>query len=221
MYFYPANENKMNKRMKFWGLAGLMIVTSVLLIISISGTKTIFLKDGISESDWVEGNPQAKIILIEYSDFECPACKIFAEEIQKIVDEFGNHIAFVYRHYPLESIHEYAMSAAYASEAAGAQGKFWEMHDMLFLTQEDWTTQQNPEESFFNYAKSMGLDMKKFEEDYNSRSIRNRVKESKTFAEKIGLTGTPTLFINGQQINNPRSHEDFRKLIRDAIAKNS
>jgi len=211
----------MNKRIKFWGITAVIIIFSVLLIVFVAGSSTpVFLKDGISDSDWIQGNKNAKVVLIEYSDFECPACKIFAQEIQSIVDEFSEHIVFTYRHYPL-NIHEYAIQAAYAADAAGAQGKFWDMHDMLFLTQEEWASQKNPEESFFNYAKNLGLDMKKFEEDYNSKSVRGRVEASQSFAQELGLTGTPSLFINGKKINNPRSHESFRKLIRETISQNS
>jgi len=213
----------MNKRIKFWTVASLLIIASALIMIKVAGVgaKPLFIKDGISPSDWVQGNPQAKVTLIEYSDFQCPACKVFNIELQKIMEEFGSHIAFAYRNYPLISIHKYSINAAYAAEAAGVQGKFWEMHDILFNTQEDWSNQENPEQSFFDYAKNIGLDMKKFEEDYNSRKIRNKVEESRSFAEGLGIKGTPTIFINGKQINNPRSHEDFRKLIRDIIAQNS
>lgn len=174
------------------------------------------LIDTLSDSDWLQGNKNAKVVLIEYSDFECPACAYYSKMIDEAVAEFGNHIAFVYRHFPL-SIHKNAEKAAWAAEAAGAQGKFWEMHDRLFTYQNTWTPQVNPEETFRKFANDLGLDVDQFKMDYESRAIRKNVKLDVESAEKNKLDYTPTLFLNGKKLNNPKTYEGFRTLIRDVI----
>ncbi len=93
----------------------------------------------VTEADWSKGNLESPVVLLEYSDFQCPACKARGPIIENLLGEFGDHIRFVYRHMPLSSIHNNAQLAAQATEAAGVQGKFWEMHDHLFETQSEWS----------------------------------------------------------------------------------
>lgn len=184
-------------------------------------TANLPLVDSLSPSDWTQGNKEAKVILIEYSDFQCPGCAAFSKTLDDIVKEFGNHIILAYRHFPLKDIHKNAEPAAWAAEAAGVQGKFWEMHDKLFTYQNTWSGQVNPEITFQKFATDLGLDMGKFNTDYNSRTIRKNVDLDLASAEKNKLDHTPTIFLNGKQLDNPRNYDEFRTLVREAIQNNS
>lgn len=214
----------MNKqRTKFWGSVVLILLVSAYVMIKLgSGPGTSApLVDSISPTDWIQGDAKSKVVLIEYSDFECPACAQYSKVVNDIAAEFGAHMAFVYRHYPLKTIHKNALVAAYAAEAAGAQGKFWEMHDKLFTYQKDWIESAALEEMFKKFAADLGLDAAKFDTDYNSRKIRNNVDLDIESGDKNDITYTPTFFLNGKKINNPRGYDEFRQLIRDAIQSNS
>lgn len=209
----------MISKTKFWSAAAIILLISSWIMIKLGGGFSgadIPLVDSLSDSDWIRGNKEAKVVLIEYSDFQCPACAYYSKMVNDIVSEFGNHMAFAYRHFPLEK-HENAKKAAYAAEAAGVQGKFWEMHDILFTYQNTWTKQVNPEDTFQKFAADLGLNMDQFDSDYNSRKIRKNVDLDIESGEKNRLDYTPTLFLNGKQIKNPKNYDEFRTLIREAI----
>lgn len=169
--------------------------------------------------DNVKGNSTSTIVLMEYSDFQCPACRGYYIVLRQIVQEFGDRIAFVYRHFPLTGIHANAEFAARAAEAAGEQGKFWEMHDILFEKQSEWSNVGNVTELFESYAKLLDLDIEKFRADWKSDSVKNFVSAQRIHSLKSGLQGTPSFFINGERIQNPSSLEEFRKIIIEALAK--
>ncbi len=171
----------------------------------------------VLDTDWTEGNVEAKISLVEYSDFQCPACAYYAEIVKQIMNEFGEHVVLIYRHFPLD-IHKNSIPAARAAEAAGRQGKFWEMHDMLFDRQSDWSAEINPEQKFTQYADQLKLDTAQFLEDYNSSATISYVEESLNSALSMGLTYTPTFILNGKIIK-PNSYDDFRNIVRDAVEK--
>src|SRR3989344_2713566 len=137
--------------------------------------------DAVSAEDWLKGNRDAQVVLIEYSDFQCPACAFYYPLLKNLTEEFGDKIAMVYRHFPLPN-HQNAKPAAYAAEAAGRQGKFWEMHDMVFENQEEW--------------------------------------QGKRSATGLGLNSTPTFFLNGTKIANPRNYDELKSTITQAINEN-
>jgi protein-disulfide isomerase len=211
------------ERFVFWLVVFLLIFGSVLLIIrSIINSNNIPLPNELTENDWIKGNPDAEIILIEYSDFQCPFCALEAEYISEIIAEFGNYIQFTYRHYPLKSIHPNATLAAQAAEAAGLQGKFWEMHDILFTYQSSWSSLSidQAESEFIKYATDIDIDPKQFLQDLNSKKVEKLVDYEYESAIKGDLTGTPTIFLNAEKIQNPQNVEDFRTIIRQAIEQN-
>ena len=107
----------------------------------------------------------ATSVLIEYSDFQCPACKAYYPVVSKIADELGTKVQVVYRNYPLSQLHKNARTAASAAEAAGKQGKFWEMHDVLFINQEKWSESKDVKRDFSAYAKAIGLSVEQFTQD--------------------------------------------------------
>src|SRR3990167_7936488 len=173
----------------------------------------------INETDWIRGNENSAVTIIEYLDFQCPACGAYHPLVTQLFSEYGNRVRFVTRHFPITNIHQNAISSAKAAEAAGRQDKFWEMHDVLFENQRNWSNERNPDDLFLSYAKSIGLDKEKFLADYNDGSIDDKVDSDRNGASRAGVTGTPTFFLNGKKINNPRGYEEFKALIEAILSE--
>ena len=165
----------------------------------------------IVASDQIKGDREAKKILIEYSDFQCPACAAYAPIVKQIAEEFKDSAVFVYRHFPL-SQHKNAELAALAAEAAGKQGKFWEMHDLIFENQNEWSESQIAEELFVKYATELNINIGQFKNDLISKEIKDKVKNDLRSGEKNGVNFTPTFFLNNKKIQ-PRSYDEFKQLI--------
>lgn len=216
--------NKESGRVLLWFLVAVIIVGAFLAMIFLtsgggggSGTSGT-LSTPITDDEWWRGNHDSKIILVEYSDFQCPACKSREPIIEDILGEFGSHIRFVYRHFPLRNIHGNAQLSAQASEAAGLQGKFWEMHDKIFENQDTWKDQSNSEAeaSFTSYALTLGLDIDKFKNDLDSGTVEDAVDEDYESGISSGVNSTPTFFLNGTKLN-PNTFDDFRASVREAV----
>lgn len=209
---------KKTHRLAFWLIVLFVIVSSVLIIIG-GGANQSYQVDAIGEGEWTKGNPDAKITLIEYSDFQCPACASYYPVLKALGSEFEQHVFFAYRHFPLRSIHDKADLTAQVAEAAGLQGKFWEMHDLIFATQKQWEniTPEEAKAAFVQAAADLGLDIEKFTADLESQEVHDKVDEAYKHAEKIGLGGTPTIFLNGELLQKPASLESFRQVIRQKI----
>lgn len=173
----------------------------------------------INSSDWVKGEKAAKVTLIEYSDFQCPGCGISYPIIKQLNQNFSDKMQFVYRHFPLKQ-HLNAEPVARAAEAAGKQGKFWEMHDLIFENQSQWSNEKNAQDLFFKYAESLNLDLEKFKNDLNLNEIKDKIKNDYQRGFEIGVNETPTFFLNNVKLQNPRSYEEFKKIIEDAIRNN-
>ena len=154
------------------------------------------LKPEIGPADQTQGNEQAAIKLVEYGDYQCPHCGTAYPIIKEIQSTFGDQILFVFRNFPLQESHRYANIAAQAAEAAGKQGKFWEMHDAIFENQ-----QQLNEEFIEHLAEKLGLDMEQFEEDLNSEEISTKVEDDFESGVRSGVNGTPSFFINGEKFD--------------------
>ncbi|MFH1534254.1 MAG: thioredoxin domain-containing protein [Nitrospirota bacterium] len=211
---------KAGERFLFWLVIMIILVGSLYgLYRAVSTPENIPLPNELTEEDWIKGNPDADVVLIEYSDFQCPACSHFYEMVEDILDEFGNHILFAYRHFPLKTIHDKAVLASRATEAAGLQGKFWEMYAEIFENQTTWSilTVNAAENHFIKYAANLDLDQKQFIEDLNSKKVENIVEAEFQSALDGGLNSTPTFFLNGERIKNPKTLDEFRTLIRNAI----
>lgn len=185
-------------------------------------TNTDVLK--IQANDWVKGDPQAKLILIEYSDFQCPACKTLAFYGQQLDADSSNlnkDIAIVFRHFPLESIHPNAKLAAQAAEAAGNQNKFWEMHNILFDQQSTWSESNNAETLFIEYANNLSLDTDKFKNDLYANATKDRVSNNikQGSRQQLDIQYTPTIYINGEITNLPNSYDKFRQLLQNKLGQ--
>lgn len=174
----------------------------------------------VSDSDWVKGDREAEVTLIEYSDLQCPACGAYYPVVKQLTDEFVQSALFVYRHFPLRQIHFNAQISAQAAEAAGLQGKFWEMHDLLFENQTTWAEEKEPRVLFEEYAKKLGLNSDQFRQDLDSDKVRNEVEKDYQSGLNAGVNATPTFFLNNNKIQNPASLEEFRSIIQKEIGKN-
>lgn len=175
----------------------------------------------LRNNDHVRWSAAKKNILIEYSDLQCPACQayhVLLEEISKD-KQIKDSVTFVYRHYPLDAIHPNARNGAHAAEAAALQGKFYEMHDMLFTKQNEWSSSNAPLDLFKKYATELKLDVAKFEKDFASDTVKQRVQDDLLEGNKYGVQGTPTFYFNGKKIDNPQSPEAFRAILLDGIEK--
>lgn len=177
-----------------------------------------FSIDTLAENDTVKGPRDAKTVLIEYSDFQCPACAAYQPIVKQLAQDFEEKIAVVYRHFPLQQ-HKHAKLAAYAAEAAGKQGKFWEMHDMIFETQKEWSSQSDARDTFIGYAEKLGLDRAQFISDINSDGIIDKVDSQQKSGLRARVNGTPTFFLNGKKLDTPRAYDDFKNVIKEAVLK--
>lgn len=184
-----------------------------------SGSETPALPvDAISDSDWIKGNKEAKIILIEYSDFQCPACASYYPIVKQVMDNFSDKVVFAYRHFPL-SQHKNAELAAVSAEAAGRQGKFWEMHDAIFNNQTEWSENTNAKELFIKYAGAIGLNVEQFKLDIELKELKDKVKRDLNSGVSAGVNSTPTFFLNAKKIS-PTSYENFKSIIEQSISGN-
>ena len=166
----------------------------------------------LDEGEFFKGSEDAKVVLVELADFECPACKNYFKEIKKFTDEYKDKIKFVYLSYPL-SYHEHAMEASLAFEAAAKQGKAWDMYNTLY------SIKRLSSDEIKNAAKEIGLDMTQFEADRNSQELKDKIKSHKQKGDSINLTGTPTFFLNGKQINFNPTYENLKKEVDKLLSE--
>ncbi|MDQ3747096.1 MAG: DsbA family protein [Acidobacteriota bacterium] len=146
----------------------------------------------------VRGPVAATVTVEEFGDFQCPPCGQLEPELKKIQEEHGTDLRLVFRQYPLNGIHPHALEAAQASEAAALQGKFWEMHDLLFERQAEWAGVGRPR--FVEYALSLGLDAERFARDMDAEQVLARISADEQRGDAAGVRATPSLFVNGREL---------------------
>jgi cyclophilin family peptidyl-prolyl cis-trans isomerase/protein-disulfide isomerase len=161
----------------------------------------------IQADDWVTGGQDAGMVLVEYSDFQCPYCAQFTAVLLRLKKAYPDDLRVVFRHFPLKSIHDKAVITAQAAEAAGAQGKFWEMHDLLFGRQNEWSgvPLDQVNEILIGYARELDLDVERFAKDLEEGTFAALVEQRYGEAVAMGLGGVPTVFINGEYYDGPRN----------------
>lgn len=171
---------------------------------------TLILK--VNEKDHIQGATNAPIELVEYADYECPYCRKAYYMIKEAQKALRHNLKFVFRNFPLSDMHPYALHAAVAAEVAGAQKKFWEMHDMLFENQD-----YLEDRYLLEYAREIDLNTKEFEEDFQKDEFYKKIENDYNSGIKSGVEGTPTFYINGRQYSgNWMSHqfiEDLKSFI--------
>jgi protein-disulfide isomerase len=169
----------------------------------------------------VRGNPDAPVTLEEFGDFQCPPCGQFASFVEELRKEYDSRLRIVFRNFPLPA-HEHAREAALAAEAAGFQGKFWEMYDTLYREQSAWSKAPNTRELFESYAGTLGLNMDQFKKDMDSDKARERVDSDRALGDSLGIKVTPTLFINNHPVEpQEKNPEGVRAAINAALNEKS
>ncbi len=166
----------------------------------------------VGPRDHIQGSPAAAVTLVEYGDFECPYCGSAYPTVKQIQQNLGEQLCFVFRHFPLTQIHPHAERAAEAAEAAGAQGRFWEMHDLLFENQ-----QSLDDRNLLRFAKVLKLDIERFAHELVEGTYLERVREDFMSGVRSGVNGTPTFFINGVRHDGPWDMQSLLTSIADAV----
>jgi protein-disulfide isomerase len=167
----------------------------------------------VDDKDWLRGPADARVILLEYGDYECPFCGRAFWELKKLERMAGDAVRFAFRHFPLTQAHPHAALAAEAAEAAGAQGHFWEMHDTLFMNQHNLEPA-----ALVSYASEVGLDVPRFTRELQEHRYQPRVRRDFLEGVRSGVNGTPTFFIDGVRWNGPYTAEALLAGIRGEVA---
>jgi len=172
--------------------------------------------EGVVVQAHTKGGDAPKAVLVKYSDFQCPACQRFYPVLADLSDQYGDDLQIEYKHFPLSSIHPYAVSAAKAAEAAGQQGAFWEMHDLIFEQQSVWSNSGNPNAYFAAFAEQLGLDLKLYRQHTRASLLQNKIEADFAEARELGFTGTPSFTLNGSPLQF-ETFEEFAALIDAAV----
>ena len=207
-----------NTKMWTWGIILIIVLLVVSFIISKSDTtvdpESFASIEVYKDSAHEKGNVESDIRLIEYSDFQCPACKAAEPAIAQLLDAYGDQFVLEYRNFPLRQIHPNAQVGAQAAEAAAMQGKFWEMHDLLFENQDEWSQSFNPERYFRQYAKEIGLNVDRFRYDFDSDEVKDRVNADYDEAIALAIPGTPGFVSEGSIVDvNDFIREHFQPVV--------
>jgi protein-disulfide isomerase len=165
----------------------------------------------VTEKDHAQGRPDAPVTLVEYGDYECPYCGKAYPVVKELQRRMGDRMRFVFRNFPLNTLHEHAGVAAQAAEAAAAQGKFWEMHDILYENQQELDDVQQ-------YALRIGLEIYRFEADMSGEKFAKRVRDDFRGGVRSGVNGTPTFFINDVRYNGEHTVEAMLPALENAAA---
>jgi len=171
----------------------------------------------LAKSIHVRGNPEAPLTLEEFGDFECPSCKNLATFLDQVVKEYHPRVRLIFRNFPL-AMHQFARDAALAAEAAGLQGRYWEMHDTLYREQPVWSSSSDARTLFISYAETLGLDLHQFKRDMESEKVRARIEFDQARAKSLGVQTAPSLFVDKREMGpNDRNPESVRRLIDEAV----
>lgn len=184
--------------------------------LTISADEAVSAKSLI-ESVHIRGNAKAPVTLEEFGDFECPSCARLATFLDQLIKEYHPRVRLIFRNFPL-AMHPGARDAALAAEAAGVQGHFWEMHDLLFKQQAMWSGRGNASALFESYAETLGLDLHQFTRDIESEKVRARIESDQARAKLLGVKTAPTLFVDKREMGiNDSNPEGVRRLIDQAV----
>jgi protein-disulfide isomerase len=219
----------MDKR--FWAIVGVIVVVFGGIIFFNNKNEKNTAGDSGKATNHITGKLDSKVTLTEYGDYQCSVCESYYSVVHEVQQKYADKIAFQFRNLPLSQVHPNAFAAARAAEAADLQGKFWEMHDLLYAPQnwQEWTGSSKPTVYFENYAKSLKLDVAKFKTDFASAKVNSRINaDVEAFNKTKQQMGTPTFFLNGKYVANSEvtdktsgvpTVESFSKVIDAELAK--
>ena len=192
---------------QFWAVI-IAIVVVFIGITTLTGHKSNSSNKGSSSSltQHVQGQGKSGVKLVEYGDYQCPFCQEYYTTVKQVAADMNEQIFFQFRNFPLVNNHPNAFAAARAAEAADMQGKFWEMHDVLYENndpngQSGWVAASDPTTFFNQFAQQLGLNLVKFKQDFASTAVNDRINADMAEGNKLGITGTPTFFLDGKQVD--------------------
>jgi protein-disulfide isomerase len=197
------------------GVVSLLILAGAIFLLGRSNnpsqnpTPIVDTQKLIRSDSYQTATASAKVNLVEFGDYQCPACASANPAVKQLISPDVN---LVFRHFPLP-MHKNAVAASIAAEAAGSQGKYWEMHHLLYEDQKAWAETASPTEMFSGYALKIGLDVNKFRADLNSQALKDKVERDRQDGISLGVNSTPTFFINGQRIEGLPNFSQFKELI--------
>lgn len=220
-------ENRSNfiQKLVIWGGIALVTIAGIGLLVKISGTDSASKVETVSNipkpsaDEIIVGNKSAKLTLIEYSDFQCPACAAYNPVVNQVLSDYQGKVNLVYRFFPLTSIHKNSIVAGQAGYAAWKLGKFVEMKDELFNNQSSWEnlSENDAKKAFIEYAKSIKLNPDEFEKIMVSPEANEAVLKGEKDALSLGLQGTPSFFIGDKQIK-PSGYDGFKEIIDSQLS---
>ena len=169
----------------------------------------------------VLGKKDAKLIIVEYGDYQCPGCSTAAPKAKAVAEKYKDNVALIFRNFPIATIHPNARAAAAAAEAAGFQGKFWEMHDLIYANQDTWSQASTNDrtEIFLGYARQLGLKEERFKEELSDARITKKINFDVAIARTQGVTGTPTFYINGELVEATNDADYLENAVKEALKK--
>jgi protein-disulfide isomerase len=211
---------------QFWAvIAGIVIVLVGIFVLTgnKSDTNGSSSKNTTAATSHIEGKGSTGVTLVEFGDYQCPYCSIYYPTVKQIVAEYNDKITFQFVNFPLPNLHQNAFSAARAAEAADKQGKFWEMHDIIYTNSDPngakgWVASNAPSSIFNQYAQQLGLNIDQFKKDYASSAVNDAINADMTKGNKLGIEGTPAFMVNGKKVTIQNTAEDFKKVLDEAIA---
>jgi len=217
---------------KFWGIVLVVILIFVGIFWATNHKSKAPTSTGETQiTNHVEGEGKSGVTLVEYGDFQCPGCGQYYQLVKDTAAKYNKQITFQFRNFPLTQLHANAFAGARAAEAAGKQGKYWEMHDILYQqngayysaqqqgkTYSTWIGATNPLSFFTQYAQQLGLNTAQFKQDYASDAVNKAINADIAAGNKLGVSATPTFYLDGEKVEPQPTTGSFAQLIDAAIA---
>jgi protein-disulfide isomerase len=205
-------------------VVAIVIAAGAALYLSRSADRTAEASDksprvNIKSGGHIRGPANAQVTLVEFGDFQCPSCGGYHPLVKEILNRYPDKVRLEFHHYPLVDLHPNAMLGAMAAEAAGDQGRYWEMHDALFEHQAEWAPSRNAELVLLNLANRIGLNLNQFMQQLRSPALQDRILQDVTLGNSLHIMETPTFFIDGQRVYIKPTLEDFVKVVEANLHK--
>ncbi len=182
------------------GIFTVLVFAGIIWLVSKSNTTGTVSADVLVRPDSQKIEvPGAKVVLVEFGDYQCPACKAINPLVNQILKDYKGKITFVFRNFTLPQ-HQYAIVSAESAEIAGDQGKFWEMHDMIYEHQDEWVISKSPQDLFVQYAKNLGMNVDEFKKSLDANKYSDKIERDRNDGNSINIDATPTFFVNGHKL---------------------
>lgn len=202
----------------FWAIVAILIIGLIsFLVVNKSNKSNLTIigePSSVQPIDNILGNKNAKIVIVEYGDYQCPSCKAWQPKVEELKAKTGEDIALIFRNFPITTAHKNALAASRAAEASALQNKFWEMNSILYRNQNEWGSLDSPESIFEQYASQLNLNVDQFKNDYKSSKVLDKINIDRDMATKQGVEATPSFFLNGKKLDLKNPNEEQNPLIK-------